>query len=55
MDRRTLLKLFGFGTLEISLGASFPSRASAVGQVHWGYIGESGAQNWGNLSPEFQQ
>ncbi|MBW4573611.1 MAG: carbonic anhydrase [Tolypothrix carrinoi HA7290-LM1] len=55
MDRRTLLKLIGFGTLEISLGVSFPSRVSAVGhEVHWGYIGESGAQNWGNLSPEFQ-
>lgn len=56
MDRRTLLKLFGFGALEISFGASFPSLASAaVGkEVNWGYIGESGSQNWGNLSPEFQ-
>ncbi|MBD2771282.1 carbonic anhydrase [Iningainema tapete] len=55
MDRRTLLKLFGFGALEISFGVSFPSLASAVGQkVHWGYIGESGSQNWGNLSAEFQ-
>lgn len=56
MDRRTLLKLFGFGALEISFGVSFPSRVSAaVGrEVHWGYIGESGVKNWGNLSPEFQ-
>ena len=56
MDRRTLLKLFGFGALETSLGVSFPSLVSAAtGQeVHWGYIGESGSQNWGNLSPEFQ-
>ncbi|MBP5975972.1 carbonic anhydrase [Brasilonema sp. CT11] len=56
MDRRTLLKLFGFGALEISFGVSFPSLASAaVGkEVNWGYIGENGSQNWGNLSPEFQ-
>lgn len=55
MDRRTLLKLIGFGTLEISFGVSFPSKVSAVGhEVDWGYIGESGVQNWGNLSPEFQ-
>ncbi|GAA6617124.1 carbonic anhydrase [Scytonema sp. NUACC26] len=56
MERRTLLKLFGFGALETMLGVSFPSRVSAsVGhEVKWGYIGESGSQNWGNLSPEFQ-
>ncbi|NQE32939.1 carbonic anhydrase [Microcoleus asticus] len=55
MDRRTLLKLFGFGALEISFGVSFPSRVSAVGQeADWGYIGESGVEKWGNLSPEFQ-
>ncbi len=56
MDRRTLLKLFGFGALETSLGVSFPSLVSAAEghEVHWGYIGESGSQNWGNLSPEFQ-
>lgn len=56
MDRRTLLKLFGFGALETSFGVSFPSLVSAATghEVHWGYIGESGSQNWGNLSPEFQ-
>ncbi len=56
MDRRTLLKLFGFGALETSFAVSFPSRVSAATghEVHWGYIGESGVENWGNLSPEFQ-
>ncbi|MBR8834918.1 MAG: carbonic anhydrase family protein [Stigonema ocellatum SAG 48.90 = DSM 106950] len=57
MDRRTLLKLFGFGALESSFGVSFPwlVSASLVGhEVHWGYMVESGSENWGNLSPEFQ-
>ncbi|MDF5713832.1 MAG: carbonic anhydrase family protein [Rhizonema sp. NSF051] len=56
MDRRTLLKLIGFGALETTFAVSFPSLVSAAtGQeVQWGYGGERGSENWGNLSPEFQ-
>ncbi len=56
MDRRTLLKLIGFGALETTFAVSFPSLVSAATrqEVQWGYIGENGSEKWGNLSPEFQ-
>lgn len=58
MNRRTLLKLFGVSTLGGTFGASLTSIVSASEpadeRVNWGYVGQSGPDHWGDLSPDFQ-
>ncbi len=56
MDRRTLLKIFGASAVGTSLTAYLTSLASADAgkSADWGYIGENGADRWGDLDPAYQ-
>lgn len=58
MDRRRLLKngLFGLTGMAVTFtGLNLQSQvlAKSKSKTKWGYIGKKGAENWGELSPEF--
>ncbi len=55
MDRRKLIKYSLMGIAGGTLGGSLPSIVKAAGdKLNWGYIGVNGAENWGQLSPNFK-
>lgn len=58
MKRRFLLKAISLGTAGAAFSLSYPSLRSAVlaeeDNPHWGYEGDVGPEQWGELSEEFQ-
>lgn len=58
MKRRFLLKAMSLGTAGTAFSLSYPSLRSAVlageDNTHWGYEGDVGPEQWGELSEEFK-
>ncbi len=58
MQRRQLLKYFSIVSAGLTFTGCFNLQSSVLkpnktNKVNWGYTGENGTENWGNLSPEF--
>ncbi len=57
MDRRELLRFLAFTATGASVGFSLATNKTVAGdkkETHWGYVGQGGPENWGQLSPEYE-
>lgn len=58
MERRRVLQILALGGTGTALGWGSPSLYRAVvaheADSHWGYVGDTGPDRWGQLSPTYQ-
>jgi len=58
VKRRAVLQYLSAGVAGVCLSKALPSLTAAAsdhgGKVKWGYVGKTGPENWGKLSPDFK-